>query len=403
MARERPIRVHPQPPDNSQRPQLGSLRPRRLSLYILTQLLGPVALLTLLLTSVIWLVSCLQYLDLVINRGQSALTFLYLILLVLPTPLAAIMPIAFFFATLITLQRLQGDSELVVMASAGYSLRQLAVPVLACAGVVMILTYACVFYLMPAGQRTLRDKVSDIRADMAGALLNEGDFNTSQRGLTVFIRQMSNKGEINGILVHNNRDRAHPVTYIAEKGILAQTPAGTRLIMVNGTIETSGQGGKQLQVLHFESYTINLDQFSGPASYSIRKVQERYLGELFWPPEKGLNQRIRDQFFAEAHSRISQPLYCIAFALIAMAAVLRGRRQRGSVAMRLTVAGLAAAGLRIAGYGITGLAQRNPPLVAIFYLLPALGAAAAIALLAGYTPAALLARLRPAAIAGTRA
>jgi len=30
-------------------------------------------------------------------------------------------------------------------------------------------------------------------------------------------------------------------------------------------------------------------------------------------------------------------------------------------------------------------------------------AAAAIALLAGYTPAALLARLRPAAIAGTRA
>jgi len=403
MGRERPKRVHPKPPDNSQRPQPGSLRPRRLPLYILIQLLGPVALLTLLLTSVIWLVNCLQFLDLVINRGQSALTFLYLIVLVLPTPLAAIMPIAFFFATLITLQRLQGESELVAMASAGYSLRQLAMPILACAGIVMVFTYACVFYLMPAGQRTLRDKISDIRADMAGALLNEGDFNTSQRGLTVFIRQMSNKGEMRGILVHNNRDRAHPVTYIAEKGILAQTPAGTRLIMVNGTTETSSQGGKQLQVLHFESYTINLDQFSGPASYTLRKVQERYLEELFWPPEKGLTQRIRDQFFAQAHDRISQPLYCIAFGLIAMAAVTRGRRQRGSVALRLTIASMAAMGLRIAGYGITGLAQRNPPLVAIFYLLPVLGAAAAIALLAGYTPASLLARLRPAAIAGTRA
>jgi lipopolysaccharide export system permease protein len=268
---------------------------------------------------------------------------------------------------------------------------------------VMALTYACVFYLMPAGQRTLRDKVLDIRADMAGALLNEGDFNTSQQGLTVFIRQLSSKGEIHGILVHDNRDRAHPVTYIAEKGILAQTPAGTRLIMVDGTIETSAQAGKQLQVLHYESHTMNLDQFSGPTRYTLRKVQERYMGELFWPPEKGLTQRLRNQFFAEAHDRISQPLYCIAFALIAMAAVLRGRRQRGSVAMRLTVASLAAAGLRIAGYGITGLAQRNPPLVAIFYLLPALGAAAAIALLGGYTPAALLARLRPVAIAGTSA
>jgi lipopolysaccharide export system permease protein len=395
--------VHPKPPENSQRPQTGNLRPWRLPLYILTQLLGPVALLTLLLTSVIWLVNCLQYLDLVINRGQSAPTFLYLILLVLPTPLTAIMPIAFFFATLITLQRLQGDSELLVMASAGYSLRQLAMPVLACAAIVMLFTYACVFYLAPAGQRALRDKVLDIRADMAGALLNEGEFNISQRGLTVFIRQLSYKGEIHGILVHDNRDRAHPVTYIAEKGILAQTPAGTRLIMVDGTVETSGQGGKQLQILHFESWPINLDQFSGPTRNTLRKAQERYLDELFWPPEKGLTQRIRDQFFAEAHDRISQPFYCIAFALIAMAAVLRGRRQRGSVAMRLTVAGLAAAGLRIAGYGITGLAQRNPPLVALFYLLPALGAAAAIALLAGYTPAALLARLRPVASAGTGA
>jgi lipopolysaccharide export system permease protein len=395
--------VDPKIPEFRQRPQTGSARPRRLPLYILTQLLGPVALLTLLLTSVIWLVNCLQYLDLVINRGQSAFTFLYLILLVLPTVLTAIMPIAFFFATLITLQRLQGDSELVAMASAGYSLRQLAMPVLACAAIVMVFTYACVFYLGPAGQRALRDKVSDIRADMAGALLNEGDFNTSQRGLTVFIRQFSNKGEIRGILVHNNRDRTQPVTYIAEKGILAQTPAGTRLIMVDGTIETSGQGGKQLQVLHFDSYVINLDQFSTPANYTLRKVPERFMNELFWPPEKGLTPRIRDQFFAEAHNRIAQPLYCIAFALIAMAAVLRGRRQRGSVAMRLTVAGLAAMGLRIAGYGIMGVAQRNPPLVALFYLLPLLGIAGAIAYLAGYTPASLLARLRPALIARTGA
>ncbi len=72
--------MDPRVPENSQRLGTGSLRPRRLPLYILGQLLGPVALLTLLLTSVIWLVNCLQYLDLVINRGQSALTFLYLIL-----------------------------------------------------------------------------------------------------------------------------------------------------------------------------------------------------------------------------------------------------------------------------------------------------------------------------------
>ncbi len=376
---------------------------RKLSRYLLSQLLGPVALLTLLMTSVIWLIAILPLLDLVINRGQSASTFLYLILLLVPTPLVIIMPVAFFFATLLTLQRLQAESELVVMASAGFSLRQLAVPVLGAAAVVMAFTYACILVLAPAGQRALRDKVLDIRADMAGALLNEGDFNPVSPGLTVFIRQLSNSGEIRGVLVHDSRDRAHPVTYIAEKGILAKTPAGTRVIMQDGTVETGGKNGEQLQVLNFASYTVNMDQFASPARYTLRKTEERYLSELFWPPEPGVSQKIRDQFFAQAHDRLSQPLYCIAFALIALAAVLRGRRQRGSVAIRLTIASLVATGLRIAGYGISGVAQRHPALVVIFYLLPALGAIGAIIVLMGYSPRAILARMRTHAMAGSGA
>lgn len=371
----------------------AALKPPRLSLYVLGQLAEPVLMLTGLLTSVVLLISSLQFLDLVINRGQSALTFLYLLLLVLPQLLLIIMPIAFFFAALMTLHRLSGESELVAMASAGYSLRQLAMPVLAAAAIVMAMTYLCALWLMPAGQRALRDKLLDIRADMAGALLNEGSFNTPAQGLTVFIRQLGGNGDIQGILVHDNRDRQRPVTYLAQKGILAQTPAGARLIMLDGTIQMGAQGGKQLSVLSYKSHTLNLDQFSGPTRFTLLKKQERYLGELLWPPEtQGITDRIRSQFFAEAHDRLSQPLYCFAFALIALAAVVRGRRQRGSVAFRLTMASLAAIGLRIAGYGVLGMAQRTPMLVSLFYLLPLLGTAGAIAVLMGYSPTSILAR-----------
>ena len=179
---------------------MSRFRPPQLSWYVLGQLLGPVAMLTFLLTSVIWLVSILPLLDLVINRGQSAPTFLYLIALLLPSLLMIIMPIAFFFAVLFTLQRLSGDSELVVMASAGYSMRQLAMPVLAAAAIVMLVTYLCALFLMPAGQRALGDKLVDIRADMAGALLNEGEFNPAAPGLTVFIRTSGQR----------RRDPQHP-------------------------------------------------------------------------------------------------------------------------------------------------------------------------------------------------
>jgi lipopolysaccharide export system permease protein len=353
-----------------------------------------VALLTLLMTGVIWLVSILPLLDLVINRGQSAPTFLYLIMLLLPQLLMIILPIAFFFAVLFTLQRLSGDSELVVMASAGYSLRQLAAPVLAAAAIVMVLTYACALWLMPAGQRVLRDKLLDIRADVAGALLSEGEFNPAAPGLTVFIRQINHDGEIRGILVHDSRDRKRPITYIAERGVLAQTPVGARLIMQDGTVEQSSEGGRQLSILSFTRYTINMDQFAGPARNTLRKTNERYLPELLWPPEKGLSPHTRSQFFAEAHNRLSQPLYSIAFALIALAGVLGASRQRGRLALRLTLASLAAGAVRIAGYGVAGAAQNSPALVPLFYILPLAGTAGAILVLAGYGPTNMLAWLR---------
>ena len=109
-----------------ERPRRGPVKLPQLSWYVLGQILGPVALLTLLMTCVILLTQSLRLLDLVINRGQSAPTFVYLTLLILPGLLVIILPIAYFFGTIFTLSRLNGDSELVVMASAGYSQRQLA-------------------------------------------------------------------------------------------------------------------------------------------------------------------------------------------------------------------------------------------------------------------------------------
>ena len=360
-----------------------------LSRYLLSQLLGPVALL---MTCVILLTQSFQYLDLVINRGQSPLTFLYLISLILPSLLVIILPIAFFFGTLFTLSRLNGDSELVVMASAGYSQRQLAGPVLIAAVLVMALTWACALWLSPAGQRTLSDKVVDIRADVAGALFNEGEFNTNLHGLTIYIRQLDSGGQIRGILVHDNRDIKRPITYIAQKGVLAQTPAGARLIMFDGTVENSAAGGARLSILTFQTWPINLDQFADATRPSLRKTSERYLGELLNPTEARVTPKIRAAYLAEAHDRLSQPLYCLAFAMISLAAILRGRRQRGALALRLTMASLAALGLRIAGYGVVGAASSHPALTMLLYAIPLLGTGIALLVLMGYSPRALLAR-----------
>jgi lipopolysaccharide export system permease protein len=365
----------------------------RLSIYVLRQLAGPVALFSFLLTSVIWLSQSLRLLDLVINRGQSAPTFVYLTVLILPGLLVIILPLAYFAGTLYGLHKLNADSELVVMQASGFSRAQLAVPVLVAAVAMMVLTYLCSLYLMPLGQRAMKDKVLDISADIGAAILNEGVFNTPAEGLTVFIRELSPDGHFRGILVHDSRNALHPTTYIAESGILAQTPAGARLIMLDGTIEQSGSTGAHLSVLKFQRYVFDLDQFAGPAHETQLATNERYLPELLWPTAK-FDARTRNIFFAEANNRLAAPLYCLAFALIAFAAVTHGRGGRGVYALRLTGACVGTAVLRIVGYGAQGAAARQPIFCLLLYLMPLLGVCIGLADIMGLFPGALFRRRR---------
>ena len=58
---------------------------RSLFFYVLRQITGPFLLFTLLLTLVVWMTQSLRLLDLVINRGQSAVIFAYLTMLMLPS------------------------------------------------------------------------------------------------------------------------------------------------------------------------------------------------------------------------------------------------------------------------------------------------------------------------------
>ncbi len=347
---------------------------RSLFFYVLRQIVGPFLLFTLLLTLVVWMTQALRLLDLVINRGQSAGIFAYLTVLMLPSLLVVIVPIAFFGAALYALNRLNSDSELVVMWSAGISRLQIALPVLAAAALAMAFTYACSLYLMPLGQGVMRDKVFDIRADIGAAILREGAFTTPSDGLTVFIRELAPNGEIRGILVHDNRQPQRPLTYLAESGVLVQSPEGARLIMQNGNIEQGEGRGARLSVLGFERYVFDLDQYAGPQRASDRDTNERYLAELLEAQSApGVPAVRRGVYLAEAHNRLSAPLYCIAFALIALAATTKGRMARASYALRLSGAALMGATLRLVGYAAQGLAARSPQFNFILYLLPLAG------------------------------
>src|ERR1700748_103289 len=103
---------------------------KRLDRYILRQCFGVMIFVTAALSAAIWLAQALRLIDLIVNRGLSIEIFLYLAALIMPRCLDVVLLIVVFIAVLSTSNRLTGESEIVVMRSAGLSHLALAKPVL---------------------------------------------------------------------------------------------------------------------------------------------------------------------------------------------------------------------------------------------------------------------------------
>ncbi len=343
-----------------------------LGYYVFRQITGPLIFFTCALTALVWLTQSLRLLDVVIQQGQSAGTFIELSVLVMPSLLGIIMPVSFFCAAIYALNRLHTDSELVVMWSAGMGRWGIAKPVLLLGVFVALVVLAVNLYFMPYGMRAMKDRVFEIRADLVAFLIREGQFTNPIKGLTVYVREINTSGEIKGLLVYDDRKPEEPITYLAESGAVAQTAEGPRLLMINGNVQRASQDNDgQIAFLQFDRYVLDLNQFTQDVGAHTRETSERYLSELFYPdPNHPWDTAYWDRLIAEGHNRLATPLYAIAFAMIALAALIGGDFSRRGYANRIGIAVLFAVAIRMAGVGVQSAAAKIPLVNIAQYAIP---------------------------------
>ncbi|MGE4219486.1 MAG: LPS export ABC transporter permease LptF [Alphaproteobacteria bacterium] len=309
--------------------------------YITKQILGVTIFVTIALCFAIWLTQSLRLIDMILNRGLPITTFLELAMLLMPSFLVIVVPIAAFCATLFTYNKLITDSELIVMRSAGLSSFSLAKPGIIVGVAVMAFTYLLTLYLLPLSFRHFKDLEFRIRNDFSTVLLQEGIFNTLANGITVYVRERGAKGELQGILLHDNRDREHPVTMMAERGALVPTPEGPRVVLVKGNRQQVSRDGSKMSLLYFDRYTVDVQKATGTTEDRWREPPERFLHELFHPDGTIANEVYRNQLIAEGHARLITPVLPLTYCVIAMAFLLSGTfNRRGH--LRLVVGAIAA-------------------------------------------------------------
>jgi lipopolysaccharide export system permease protein len=342
--------------------------------YMFRQVANAFIVILLTLTIVVWLATALKELNLITSRGQGIVLFLQMTLLSLPSLMALIAPNAMLMAALYTLDRMNGDSELIVMTASGATVWRIGTPLLAMAALVTLGILVANLFLTPASMRALRDFVTQVRADLISQVLEPGRFSSPESGLTFHIRDRSLNGDLLGLLVHDERDDKQVMSYLAERGRIITNDEGSYLVMFDGYVHryNSEDKNQNVQIVAFDQNMLDLSEFA-PKDTTGNDVRPRemYFSDLLSPDmnDKAI-QRNYGQIRGELHDRLATPLYPLAFAFIAIALLAHPRTTRESRWGQILTAFGIALGLRIAGLTSGNLLTINPWAIVLVYGIP---------------------------------
>jgi lipopolysaccharide export system permease protein len=336
--------------------------------YIFRTILSAFVLILLSLTTVIWITQILGRIDIITNQGQTTLAFLGITGRLVPILMRVIAPIAIVIAVCYALNKLNGDSELVVMNSAGMAPRRVYRPVLGACLLVAAFVGFISAYFAPLMQRQMNNEVAKVRTDVVANLVRPGAFTSVERGLIFHIRDRIGETQSRGIFIDDNRNSEEHTTIVAEYGQIVQRPEGAFLVMRDGNIERRRPKERDPTIVVFQQYAFDLTRLA-QTPQSVIGLHEMYIWELLFPaPDNAALRNSQGQFRVELHERLLEPIYPLAFGMIAFAVLGFPRTTRQSRAVSLVAVVVGVAALRLGGFAVMAMAVNHAPVIIGLYV-----------------------------------
>ncbi len=352
--------------------------------YIVRQVTAVTLLAAFVLCFMVWLFRSLDIVDMMLNRGLALADFLHFASLQLPRFFLFVGPMAVFGAALFTYNKMIMDSELIVLRSAGLSPIALAKPAMIVGTVVSLFSLFLSIYLVPLTYREYKELEFKYRQDLPKLLLQEGVFTNLTKGITVYFQDVGQEGELRNVIIHDNRNRVQPMTYVAEWGRLmesrdgrwmAELSKGSGQVLKRGIPECgadkaaagTANGCAFPRFEYFvgdraDNFSLNL--FDNDEKRTGRNTREYFLMELV---NSAADNPRRPTFIAEFHSRLTKPFLPLTCALLGVAIILSGNFNRRGQLKLVLLAIIIAGALIIGSHVLRNYAPKFPLLNLAMY------------------------------------
>jgi len=184
------------------------------------------------------------------------------------------------------------------------------------------------------------------------------------------VQRIDQNTHLRQIFVRAAEEEGFDRTYSAREGRLLSEKGRTIMFMTDGSTQQLNDKGI-MEHLTFKQYSFDITPYLVKDDYVSFKAQDRYLHELIFPnPNDPEMMGSAGEYLAEAHSRLSAPLYNLSFGFLALYAVLAAKFSRTGHGSRIAIMAAIAATSRILGVIILAAASENSILNFLQYLIP---------------------------------
>ena len=347
----------------------------RITTYAIKEITSSFLLLLCLLSGVLWMGQGLRHLDLLTSDNVSLISYLSYIILLLPKILIITIPICIFLSILLSLNRLRSDSELIVLSSAGKSEKNILIkPILLISLFLYVFINILSVYITPVSLNEIRQKIIEIRSSgIHSTILKEKKFISPVETLTIFLQER-NGNEIDGLLIHDLKNKDKPQTYIAQRGEFIDYDNRKYLRLFNGSVQIFEKNSNKVSEIEFETYDLNLTPYSKEEDehvYADELFTDKIIDNLKNKELYELNKYEMEQF-AELHTRFINPIYIFCFAFLPLIIIKFSKKPSDGLFIPICIISFLAFLIQIFQITMSNLLIDNSNLVIINYFIPLL-------------------------------
>ena len=220
---------------------------------------------------IVWVFQAVNFLDLMVEDGRDFFLYLNYTLLNFPKIISKLFPFALFFSFFYVISKYELNNELIIFWNFGVSKKQIINFFIKYSMFFMLFQILLVSLLVPTTQNFSRNLIKDSNINFFESFIKPKKFNDNIKGLTLFVDEKKNNGELVNIYLKKETDNQNfQITY-AKSGFFLSKNNNQILVLKNG--QTINKIGNDFTTFNFKESSLNMsNQDSG--IIKVDKIQE---------------------------------------------------------------------------------------------------------------------------------